>query len=83
MLCAGVMDRIYNLVNNVAIGSDHNANSWNVWKRLVVTKFEALSWHFELLSHTMGKNDQARGSVGQDLNASCSECIAGQLDFIM
>ena len=30
MLCAGVMDRIYNLVNNVAIGSDHNANSWNV-----------------------------------------------------
>ena len=30
MLCAGVMDRIYNLVNNVAIGSDHNVNSWNV-----------------------------------------------------
>jgi len=49
------MDRIFNLLNSVAIGSDYNANSWNVWKGLVVTKFKALSWHFELLSHTVGK----------------------------
>jgi len=77
------MDRIYNLLNNAAVGSDHNAHSWDVWKGLVVNKFEALSWHFELLSHTMGKHSHARGSLGQELYASCSECIAGQLDFIM
>jgi len=30
------MDRIYNLLNNAAIGSYYNADSWNAWKGLVM-----------------------------------------------